>query len=423
MPDFERWGSSGDPSLNEINRADRFIDALSTQQPAYPTDHAEAELAFLLADWRDGVRDTPIGTPVSTTDAVAALQGGLAGGRRPRRSFAVVGSVAAAMLCIGGFGTAVYGAGPGDSLYGMRTAVFGSGEVTRDDQVSLASAQLQQVQQLIDQGDWEQAQDKLVALSTTVQGVDDQVGDKQQLVEQWNALTYKVVEQDPAATLPAGEPLPVLPSSPLTWLPVPVVVDPSTSPSSDGSSTSTSTDTSVTDTSGPSEIPPTTLPDGSTTLPSESTATESTAPPQSPASPPSTPGPTESATSPTATSSSPAPSSTAPTPTSSSPTPTPTSSPSVTTTTTTTTTPPRGAEAPPSAVPSSVVTPSLVQSVPPAASAPVAPRPALAPPSAPVVAPSEPVVRPSAEQQAPRSVEPTVTATTTIVPVSPGGGS
>ena len=125
------------------------------------------------------------------------------------------------MLCIGGFGTAVYGAGPGDSLYGMRTAIFGQQEVTRDDQVSLASAQLQQVQQLIDNGQWQEAQDKLVAVSTTVQDV-GQVEQKQQLVEQWNALTYKVVEQDPAATLPPGEPLPVLPSSPLTWLPVPV---------------------------------------------------------------------------------------------------------------------------------------------------------------------------------------------------------
>jgi hypothetical protein len=54
MPDFgRRADSGGDPSLNEINRADRFIDALSTTQPAHPTDSAEAELALLFSDWRE----------------------------------------------------------------------------------------------------------------------------------------------------------------------------------------------------------------------------------------------------------------------------------------------------------------------------------------------------------------------------------
>ena len=121
MPDFGRWtDGGGDPSLNEINRVDRFIDALSTTQPVYSTDPAEAELAFLLADWRDDVRDAPITALVTERDAVDALHGGQSSGRRSRRSLAVVGSVAAAVLCIGGFGTAVYGAGPGDSLYGMR---------------------------------------------------------------------------------------------------------------------------------------------------------------------------------------------------------------------------------------------------------------------------------------------------------------
>ena len=49
MPDFGRWTSNGgDPSLNEINRSDRFLDALANQQQPYVTDHAEAELAQLM---------------------------------------------------------------------------------------------------------------------------------------------------------------------------------------------------------------------------------------------------------------------------------------------------------------------------------------------------------------------------------------
>jgi hypothetical protein len=301
MPDFGRWSANGgDPSLNEINRADRFFEALAANQPAYPTDHAEAELASLFSAFRDDVRDTPLTASVSLDDAVEALHGGRRKGSGPRRHLAVVGSVAAAMLCIGGFGTAVYGAGPGDSLYGMRSALFGQQEQTRDDQVSLASAQLQQVQQLIDDGQWEEAQNKLVAVSTTVQDV-GQVEQKQQLVEQWNALTYKVVEQDPAATLPPGEPLPVLPSSPLTWLPVPEVETTAASDSSE-SSTSESSGSSESSTTPPSETTPTsdttaTSPSdapGSTTPPSDGSTTTSPSAPTS-SSPVAEPPPSSSA--------------------------------------------------------------------------------------------------------------------------------
>ena len=36
MPDFGRWtGNGGDPSLNEINRDERFLEALATNQPVY----------------------------------------------------------------------------------------------------------------------------------------------------------------------------------------------------------------------------------------------------------------------------------------------------------------------------------------------------------------------------------------------------
>jgi anti-sigma-D factor RsdA-like protein len=394
MPDFGRWSDGGgDPSLNEINRADRFFEALASKQPVYSTDPAEAELAFLFAEFRDDVRDAPVTAPVSAGDAVEALRGGLATTRGSRRGFAIVGSVAAAMLCIGGFGTAVYGAGPGDSLYGMRTTIFGQQEQTRDDQVSLASAQLQQVQQLIDQGQWEQAQDKLVQVSSAVQGV-DQVEDKQQLVEQWNALTYKVVEQDPAATLPPGQPLPVLPSSPLTWLPVPVVENPpsesttseattSESTTSESTTTSVTSDTTTTTDPSSSAVPPETL----MTAPSDSPTTSigsssaSTAPPTSPvAVPPSTS--VLPATSTVASPSSP--------------------SPTRATTTVTSTVP---VEAPVATVPPS--TPAVAP-VAPTATEPASPPSASAPSSASVASP-----RPTASTASER---PSVAPTTTVVP-------
>jgi hypothetical protein len=349
MPDFGRWTSNGgDPSLNDINRVDRFLDALGSKETAYSTDHAEAELAFLLADWRDDIRDAPVTAPVTTRDAAIALRGGLTSRKRSRTSLALVGSVAAAVLCIGGFGAAVLGSGPGDPFYAMRTTMFGQEQV-RNEQVTLASQQLQQVQQLIDPGDWQQAQDKLAALSATVQDVEAPQEQKQDLIQQWNTLTYKVVQQDPAATLPPpGEPLPVLPDSPLTLLPLPVI-DTSTSSSS---TTSTSTDTSSSETPGPESVPPT-----------------------SPTSPGETSSPT-SATSPGETSS---------------PTSTTTTTTSVPTTTTTTTTtiaaPPKSAE-----VTSVTSVPQAVVPAPPTSAAP--PVAASVPPPQPQVAPSSSIAAP-----------------------------
>ena len=391
MADSGRWTSNGgDPSLNEINRADRFFEALASKQPAYSTDPAEAELAFLFAEFRDDVRDAPVTAPVSAGDAIEALRGGLVKTRGSRRGFAIVGSVAAAMLCIGGFGTAVYGAGPGDSLYGMRTALFGQQEQTRDDQVSLASAQLQQVQQLIDQGQWQQAQDKLVQVSSAVQGV-DQVESKQQLVEQWNALTYKVVEQNPAATLPPGEPLPVLPSSPLTWLPVPVVEAPTSESTETSQTPETSETTTTSDTSG-ATVPPETV---------------MTAPPDSSTS--STPAASDGSSSPTT------PPSTTPT-TSTAPAGPP---PSSTTTATTTSTVP--AELPQATLPPSTpAVPSVIPSTSTVAESPAsppqtAPSSSAAQPPAVSAAPSAPVA-PSSPAVSTAPERPRVAPTTTVVP-------
>jgi hypothetical protein len=60
MPDFGRWGGNGgDPSLNAIARTDQYLDALASEHPVYATDPADAELANLMAGWRDEVRRPP----------------------------------------------------------------------------------------------------------------------------------------------------------------------------------------------------------------------------------------------------------------------------------------------------------------------------------------------------------------------------
>jgi len=220
MPDFSRWGANGgDPSLNAIARTDRYLDALASEQPVYATDPADAELASLMAGWRDDVR-RPAARVAPQRDAEMVLARALANRRRNRMSMAVMGSVAAALLCLGGFGAVVYGSGPGDALYGLRTAVFGEQQVTRDDQVALAAqTEMQQVQQLIDQGNWTAAQDKLSTITSTVQTVQDPQR-QQQLQDQLNQLSVKVENRDPNATVPPAPVEPAAPGVPNIQLPV-----------------------------------------------------------------------------------------------------------------------------------------------------------------------------------------------------------
>jgi hypothetical protein len=272
MPDFGRWTpSGGDPSLNEINRTDRFLDALATEQPVYATDAGEADLISLLSGWRDEIREAPLSVPVTPRDAVIALDSAQRTRHRSRRTLTLVGSTAAAVLCLGGFASVVAGSGPGDSLYGLRTMIFGEQQAaTRDDAVMLASQQLAEVQQLVDEGQWDAAQQKLQTLTTTVATVDDDAR-KQELVSQWQDLTVKVEAENAAATLPPDVPPPSFPE-------VVVLQTPTSSDTTSAETTAPSSPTSSDTTS------PTSPTSSATTTPSSATPT--TSPPPGPTTPP-----------------------------------------------------------------------------------------------------------------------------------------
>ena len=390
MPDFGRWtANGGDPSLNEINRTDRFLDALAAEQPVYSTDSGEAELAHLLAGWRDEVRDAPLTAVLTPRDAAMALDRATASRQRRRLSVAVVGSVAAAVLCLGGFGAVIAGAGPGDPLYGLRTMLFGEQQQTREDPVMLASQQLAEVQQLIDEGQWDAAQDKLQTLTTTVATVND-VEQKQELVTQWQEMTVKVESQDANATPPPGAPLPEFPI-----VPVPVA------PGLD-TTTTTTTSSSETTTTSPSD---TTTSPTSPTSPSETTTTSPTSPSET-----TTASPSETATtSPSAPTSSPV---QQPPPTTSSIQPPPPSTPLPTPPPTT------PLPTPPPSTPLAVTplpTPSAVTPLPTPTTRVPLPTPTVTPSEVEQEEPATTTVPPILEAPAPKTV-----VTTTIVLPEPG---
>ncbi|MBV5242435.1 hypothetical protein KUF57_02655 [Mycolicibacterium sp. PAM1] len=382
MPDFGRRDpGGGDPSLTDINRTDQFLDALAAQQQPFVTDRDDVELAQLLAGWRDDIRETPMGHVVTPLQAEAALDR-VTRPAAPRRRFslAVVGSAAAAVLAIGGFGAVVAGSGPGDALYGLRTMLFGEQVQMRDDAVILAAqTEMQQVQQLIEQGDWQQAQAKLEAVTTTVATVDD-VAQKEELIAQWQELTVKVEAQDPVATVPPGAPLPTFPELPAA------VLDQATTSSETAAGTTS-------DTTAPSSE--TTAPSSETTGPSSETTTA----------PSETTGPAPTTTAPTS----------APTTTAPAPSTTPTTSVGQTRSSAAPSTPPSSAPTSTTVVLQSTTTSAAAPttSAAPTTAAPTTAAPTTAVPTTPSAVETTPAV----EEETPPSPVAPVTTTTPVLPL------
>ncbi|HZC92865.1 MAG TPA: anti-sigma-D factor RsdA [Mycobacterium sp.] len=188
-----------------VARSERFFEAVAGGEPVEFGDVADRDtgdraLAGLLEDWRDELRAPSAVCP--ERDAVAALNRTLAARRRARRRMTLVGAMAAAVLSVAGFGALMGQAQPGDTLYGVRTMLFGEPASVHDDRIAVsAETDLDQVQQMIALGQWDQAQDKLDAVGDRVQTVRDS-DRKQDLIDQMNLLHAKVANRDPDATVP-----------------------------------------------------------------------------------------------------------------------------------------------------------------------------------------------------------------------------
>ena len=201
------------PDPGAVARTEGFIDALAKREPTDVGDVADyggagdRVLAGLLEDWRDELR-TPVPPGFCTErDAVAALDRGRAARRRIHRRMALVGALAATVLSVGGFVAMMGEAQPGDTLYGVHTRVLGEPASVHDERIARSARDdLDSVEQMITLGQWDEAQDKLAAVSDRVQTVKDN-DRKQDLVERVNLLNAKVVNRDPHATaVPSQQP-------------------------------------------------------------------------------------------------------------------------------------------------------------------------------------------------------------------------
>jgi|SRR5580693_5919998 hypothetical protein len=196
-----------------VARTERFIDALAKREPvefsdvAEQGDSRERALAGLLEDWRDELRVPAPSGLCSERDAVGAFNRGLAARRRIRHRMALVGAIAATVLGVGGFVAMMGEAQPGDTLYGVHTRVLGEPASVHDERIARsAQDDLDSVEQMITLGQWDEAQDKLAAVSDRVQTVKDN-DRKQDLVERVNLLNAKVANRDPHATaVPSQQP-------------------------------------------------------------------------------------------------------------------------------------------------------------------------------------------------------------------------
>ncbi|HWS93721.1 MAG TPA: anti-sigma-D factor RsdA, partial [Mycobacterium sp.] len=122
MPEFG-YALPDQPALDELARTDLLLDALAERRPV-DLETPDDALAVLLEDWRDNLRWPPASALVSPEEAVEALRTGIADRRRSRRGLAAIGSVAATLLVLSGFGAMVVEARPGDALHGLHAMFF-----------------------------------------------------------------------------------------------------------------------------------------------------------------------------------------------------------------------------------------------------------------------------------------------------------
>jgi len=236
-----------------VHADDLLLDALSSADPRTRLSAADDELAALLLSWRDDVDEEPIGEPVDTDVAVAAV---LAGRRRrnhrPRLLAPVAAAAAVLAIAFTGVGFAAHGAEPGDPLWGLTTVLYAehaksveAAAEVRGDLLAAESALLQ--------GRLDDAKSKLENAKATLPRVATEDG-KEVLAEQHAELEAKLPDS------PSNPPAPAPSPNPTTAPQTSASPEPSLPPSSSPQAPSTSSTPSEPSSPPPSDPGPNSQP-------------------------------------------------------------------------------------------------------------------------------------------------------------------
>lgn len=198
-----------------VHADDLLLDALSSADPRTRVAAADDELTALLLSWRDDVDDEPIGEPVDTDVAVAAvLAGRQRRNQKPRLLVPVAAAAAVLAIAFSGVGFAAHGAEPGDALWGLTTVLYA--EHAKSVQAAAeVRGDLLEAESALLQGKLAEAKSKLEDAKATLPRVAAEDG-KQVLAEQHAELEAKLPDSpsNPAAPAPTPTPTTAPPSSP-----------------------------------------------------------------------------------------------------------------------------------------------------------------------------------------------------------------
>lgn len=141
--------------LSAVHADDQLLDALAGDGIVDTQSEADYRLASLLAGWRADVLAEPMdfGPTLEQVELEIAVAAKAQTRRKSLRRLRIVSAAAAVVaIAFGGITIAAHDAKPGDALWGVKQAMFGS-DATQTMTVQTARSELKKAQQAFDRGD------------------------------------------------------------------------------------------------------------------------------------------------------------------------------------------------------------------------------------------------------------------------------
>lgn len=207
--------------MEAVRADDRLLDALARNQMpgGFGTDASDQQLASLLAGWRYEIDAVPMpsGPTIDEIEAEIA-RGGRMDSRRTamRRLRVVAGAASVALVAFGAVTVLAQNSNPGDPLWGVKQAMFGSAASAT---VASADAQsnLEQAEQALSTGDKRRAAELLVEAQKKVGGMSGD--DSRQRMQDWTQRLAQQVGPIPNNPLTSITNLPSISGIPPIQLP------------------------------------------------------------------------------------------------------------------------------------------------------------------------------------------------------------